>query len=291
MLEDNKALLTMRRIRLGAHAHFFVAKFVVGKDAVSIKDSCHVFPLYLYPHPGNGLQQKSLFTASPWPPGENGRVPNLNPEFIVNIEKRLGLTFVSDGAGDLEATFGPEEIFHYIYAIFHAPTYRTRYAEFLKIDFPRVPLTSDRDLFRMLCGLGRELVGLHLLESPAVNHFITRYPIPGDSRVEKGYPKYLPPGQPEPGTGVFLVEGRVYINRTQYFVGVPPDVWDFHVGGYQVCEKWLKDRRGRQLSYDDLTHYQKVIVALNGTIRLMEAIDAAIPEWPVHQVPTDESVG
>jgi len=107
--------------------------------------------------------------------------------------------------------------------------------------------------------------------------------------VAKGHPRYVAPGEPEPGTDKPLKKGRVYISpdtpktgkKAQYFEGVPPDVWDFHIGGYQVCEKWLKDRRGRKLSYDDLTHYQRVVVALNETTRLMEEIDAAIPDWPI----------
>jgi hypothetical protein len=208
-------------------------------------------------------------------------VPNLNPQFVADLEKRLGLRFVPEGLGDLEATFGPEDVFHYIYAILHSPTYRARYAEFLKIDFPRLPLTSDRDLFRRLCALGSELVALHLLESPAVSRLITRYPIPGDNRVEKGYPRYLAPGEPEPGTGTALEQGRAYVNQHQYLGGVPPEVWEFHVGGDQVCQKWLKDRAGQQLSYDDLTHYQKVIVAISETLRLMGQIDEAIPGWPI----------
>ena len=101
--------------------------------------------------------------------------------------------------------------------------------------------------------------------------------------------RYLAPGEPEPGTGKPLNKGRVYISsdaptsgtKGQYFEGVPPEVWEFHIGGYQVCEKWLKDRRGRQLSYDDLTHYQKVVVALKETISLMEKIDDAVPDWPI----------
>ena len=116
-------------------------------------------------------------------------------------------------------------------------------------------------------------MALHLLESPAVHTPITRYPVPGDNRVEKGYPKYTRV-ESEPA-------GRVHINQTQYFDGVPQDVWAFHVGGYQVLDKWLKDRRGRQLSYDDLTHYQRVVVALRRTMALMEEIDATIPNWPI----------
>jgi predicted helicase len=200
------------------------------------------------------------------------------------MEERLGLEFVPDRRGDLEATFGPEDVFDYIYAVFHSPSYRERYAEFLKIDFPRVLLTSDLEKFRKLVKLGGELVGLHLLESPLLSRTATRYPVPGDNRVEKGYPKYFAPGDVEPGSkagdGAVLEVGRVYINKSQYLEGVPPEVWEFQVGGYQVCDKWLKDRRGRQLSYDDLTHYQKVIVALKETIRLMEEVDSAVGAWP-----------
>jgi hypothetical protein len=218
-----------------------------------------------------------------------GRKPNLSPEFIADFEKRLGLPFVPDGKGDLKKTFGPEDIFNYIYAVFHSPTYRTRYAESLKSDFPRVPLTSDVNLFRSLCGLGAELVAMHLLESPKLQKPIARYPVKGSNVVEKGFPKYLAPGEPEPGTGKALKEGRVYINKGdseaktggQYFEGIPHEVWNFHIGGYQVSEKWLKDRRGRTLTYDDQMHYCKVVTALSETIRLIAEIDAAIPQWPI----------
>jgi predicted helicase len=210
-----------------------------------------------------------------WSPGKDGRVPNLNLEFVNNLENLLNLKFVSDGIGDLTSNFGPEDIFHYIYAVLHSPTYRQRYAEFLKGDFPRVPLTSNIELFRRLCALGKELADLHLLESSnlEVSKFLTHYPVTGDNFVEKGFPKYITYENDGPG--------YVFINKTQYLEGVPKDVWEFHVGGYKVCEKWLKDRRGRQLSYDDLTRYQKVILALKETIRLMEEIDKNIPEWPI----------
>ncbi len=168
-----------------------------------------------------------------------------------------------------------------------------------------MPLTSDLGLFRALCGLGADLVALHLLEDdyphaswtragepcPLAN-LITRYPVPGDNVVAKGHPKYVAPGEKPPGQKEPVEQGRVYINkddrktgtRGQYFEGVPPEVWGFHIGGYQVCEKWLKDRRGRQLSFDDLTHYQRVVVALKETIRLMSEVDAAIEAhggWPI----------
>jgi len=263
-------LCTNRQVN-GDFRHAFVSRLITEGNAVSLasRERTYAFPLYLYA--ARKAERQQTLDAGAWSPDTAGgiRVPNLNPAFVEDLAGRLGLAFVSDGAGDLTTTFGPEDVLHYIYAILHAPTYRARYAEFLKIDFPRIPLTSDTALFRTLCGLGRELVGLHLLESAAVTQFITRYPVPGEDRVEKGYPKYAENDQ------------RVYINKAQYFQGVPPEVWEFRVGGYQVCDKWLKDRRGRQLTYEELTHYQKIVVALHETIRLMEAIDEAIPEWPV----------
>jgi len=218
-------------------------------------------PLYLYP---NGNLPPSLFDH------ENGRRPNLSSKFIDEVSERLALTFVPDGCGDLRKTIGPEDIFHYAYAVFHSPAYRMRYGEFLKIDFPRLPLTNDVELFRALAANGAELVALHLLESPKLDDFLTDWPVKGVNVVEK--------------VGFAENVGRVSINKTQYFGGVAKAVWEFHVGGYQVCHKWLKDRKGRKLTYEDTQHYQRVIVALNETIRLMGEIDEVIGQhggWPM----------
>jgi predicted helicase len=278
MKNDNLAFLTHRPQSPKDFSFAYCTRMIGDQNVAANKSvgggNSFQFPLYRYPTEDT-TQQKSLLDISLWPPDEanGGRTPNLNPDFVAEMAQKLGLTFIPNAAGDLQTTFGPEDIFHYIYAVFHSPTYRTRYAEFLKIDFPRVPLTSDVELFRSLCKLGEKLVGLHLLESPEVGQFITRYPIAGDNRVEKGYPKYAAPKDGQ--------SGRVNINPSQYFEGVPPEVWEFYIGGYQVPEKWLKDRRGRQLSYDDLTHYQQVVVALQKTIELMAEIDNAIPEWPM----------
>jgi predicted helicase len=192
---------------------------------------------------------------------------NLNRQFIQEFSDRLGLSFVEDGKGDLEQTFGPEDVFDYAYAIFHSPTYRKRYAEFLKTDFPRLPLTSYTELFKTLVSKGAELVSLHLMESPKLDSLVTRYPVSGSNTVEK--------------VTYYENNQRVHINKEQYFEGVPVDAWNFYVGGYQVCQKWLKDRKGRNLSYEDINHYQKIIVALKETIRLMTEIDEVIPGWPL----------
>lgn len=183
------------------------------------------------------------------------------------------MEFIPDGKGDLFKTFGPEDILHYMYAIFHSPTYRSRYAQFLKIDFPRLPLTSSTELFSGLCALGERLVGLHLMER--FGQVTPKYPVDGNNTIEKV--EYVEPHNQ-------LEQGRVYINKTQYFTAISPEVWEFHVGGYQVCQKWLKDRKGRILSFDDIKHYQRIVAALAETITLMDKIDEIIDEhggWPI----------
>ena len=272
MLRRNVGLVCTRQITVPPFNHVTVANRIVEYKCASTDRNCYLFPLYLHStreHTGG-----TLFAAE----GVT-REPNLSPAFIAEMERRLGMTFVPDGKGDLEATFGPEDVFNYIYALLHSPTYRERYAEFLKIDFPRVPLTTDRDLFAALADRGHELVGLHLMESPQLDRLITGFPVVGDNQVERV--RYSEPRLDDDGN---QLAGRVYINKTQCFEGVSPKVWEFRVGGYQVCHKWLKDRTGRQLSFDDLLHYQKIVLALRETIRLMAQIDEVIEAhdgWPI----------
>ncbi len=298
-LGDNLGLVTTRIVTSLDFCHVSCTRNLIEMKSCSHDRGSNLFPLYLYPQ-AEAQEQKSLFSAEQiWQPdpARGGRVPNLNPEFVKEVEAKLGLHFAQNpdfskkSGFSARETFTPEDLFHYIYALFHSPAYRQRYAEFLKIDFPRVPLTSDVNLFRQLGKLGAELVSLHLLESPEVNQHITRYPVAGDNLVAKGYPKYvphpnLPPEREEtvspPSGETEEGAGRVQINKDQYIEGIPAEVWEFQVGGYQVLDKWLKDRRERQLSYDDLTHYQKIVVALKETIRVMDEIDVAIGEFPLN---------
>ena len=256
----NVALITSRMTKGETYQHTLVSNTISEVILLSPKTSnnAFVFPIYLYPN-------DQEIASGLYKPDE--RRPNLNPKFIEAFSDKLGLKFVEDGKGDLVDTFGPENIFNYAYAVLHSPTYRSRYAEFLKIDFPRLPLTSDKALFKALVAKGADLVALHLMESPMLNNRITKYDVSGSNAVEKVIYDEK--------------EKRVYINKLQYFEGVPSDVWNFQIGGYQVCEKWLKDRKGRTLSYDDLTHYQRIVVALKMTIRLMAEIDDLIPSWPL----------
>jgi predicted helicase len=238
--------------------HVFASRHIADGNAVSLatRERTYEFPLYLS---GTGIQMSLE--------AEN-LISNLDSEFLRAFTSKLYRT--SNVALGLTPHVTPEDIFHYIYAIFHSPTYRARYAEFLKIDFPRVPLTSSLELFRGLAALGGELVALHLMESPALAQHITTWAGPAAPTVEK----------------VSYADGAVWLDkaRTAGFRGVPENVWNFHIGGYQVCEKWLKDRKGRVLSAGDIEHYQRVVVALAETIRITGAIDALIEAhggWPL----------
>lgn len=267
MSGENWGLITTRQTRDAWDS--LVTKHVCDHKSCAAYDTNYLFPLYLYP---DNNSKATLFETEKLAGAPGGRKPNLTNEFIADFSQKLAFTFIPDGKGDLHATYGPVDVFDYMYAVFHAPMYRSRYAEFLKMDFPRVPLTSNLDLFRALCVAGNELVGLHLLERQMP--FITRFPVPGDNLVH--LVSYVKPQATEPG--------RVWINKTQYIEGVTPEVWAFHVGGYQVCEKWLKDRKGRLLTYDDLTHYQHVVAALAETMRIMQDIDNVIDlhgGWPI----------
>jgi predicted helicase len=217
----------------------------------------NIFPLYLYP-----TDTPTLFDSIPTnAPG--GRKPNLSPEFITEFSQKLDLEFIVDGKGDKKQTFGPEDIFNYIYAIFHSPNYRQRYAEFLKIDFPRVPLTVNTALFWELVIKGNKLVKYHLMKETGTE--ISTYPIPGSDIVEQV--KYHENHQ------------QIWINSEQYFDQVPQPIWNFYIGGYQVCQKWLKDRKGRELNFDDISHYQNIISTISETMKIMGDIDQIIERY------------
>jgi type I restriction-modification system DNA methylase subunit len=224
-----------------------ITQFITEKKTGDSTRSSYLFPMYLYTDATDG-QVLAL---------EQPCRPNFSQKFLNTITTKLGYTPT------------PEAIIYYIYAIFHSPTYRTRYAEFLKIAFPRVPLTSNNELFQQLANYGEELVSLHLMKSLQLDNFITKFvEKDGNNLVDAGHPKYN--------------QDAVIINKKgDKFTGVPEEVWKFQIGGYQVCQKWLKDRKGRQLTDDDIQHYQRIVVALQQTIKLMNKIDQAIPGFPI----------
>jgi predicted helicase len=271
---DNLALVATRQVTRPKYEHAFVSRNMIEIKACSHDRNTQLFPLYL----SRNEPDKSILS-------KRGRALNIDISFAGAIGKLCGLTFTPDMPGDLGKTFGPTDIFHFCYSILNSSGYRARYFESLKSHFPHIPLTSDVELFRRLCAKGADLVALHLLEDdyPAaswnasqpevenpLDQFITRFTGKDHAEVAKSYPKYN--------------EGRVYINPSRWFEGVPEEVWNFHIGGYQVCGKWLKDRRGRALSEEDIAHYQRIILALKESIRLMAEIDEVIVArggWPL----------
>jgi hypothetical protein len=261
----NLAICTNRQVN-GSFKHVFCSRSMVNDCALSTasKERTYILPLYLVPEHGS-LQL------------QDAQVSNLSDRFLRALSSALGLRRA--GALGLPEGLTPEDIFHYVYAVLHSPGYRSRYAEFLKSDFPRLPLTGKLELFRALARLGGELTVLHVLESPKLDKPRTEF-IGKSREVEKV-------GWTKDGGGTIWIDagGTKDATRpgTSGFRGVPENVWDFHIGGYQVCEKWLKDRKGRTLTKDDITHYHKIVVALSETIRLMAEIDRTIDAhggWP-----------
>lgn len=204
----------------------------------SITNHTYTFPLYLY---------EDI---------DNSRHPNFDKELIQKFADNVKLKFVAEKS-DEEGTFAPIDVLDYIYAVLHSPKYRETYKEFLKIDFPKVPYPTDKTKFWELVKLGSQIRQIHLLESEKLNTISIGYPISGNNVVEK--PKFD--------------DGKVYINETQYFDNVPEIAWNFYIGGYQPAQKWLKDRKSKELSFDDIRHYQKIINALYLTSQLMSQID------------------
>ena len=268
MFQENISFITVRRAEVaGIPHHFYCSNEISVLHSTSAKEGNFVFPLYLYPT----SQKKTLFDTSE--SVQSGRVHNIASAFITAFSHCLGIQFIPNGKGDLRITFGPEDIFNYMYAVFHSLTYRERYAELLKVDFPRLPCTSNIDLFRLLCGLGHRLVMLHLMMTSG--KAMPTYPVSGTDLIEK---------VEHTAQNDELGQGRVWINKEQYFAGIPLQAWEFYVGGYQVCQKWLKDRKGHFLTYEDIQHYQRIVAAIIETIALMRQIDEVIMEhgnWPI----------
>ena len=241
MIRDNFGLILPKRVETKIPwSHVLCANVLVEHVTVSLKTIDYIFPLYLYPDP----DQNDLFSHLK---ESKERKPNINEK----IFSALSETYKTKPK--------PEDIFYYIYAVFYSNTYRSKYAEFLKTDFPRVPFTKDNRLFKKLAEYGKHLADLHLMRSPELDSPVVKFQGTGDKRVDKI--KYDKKGE------------RVYINKDQYFEGLKENIWEYRIGGYQVCDKWLKDRKGRILSLNDVKHYCKVATAIKHTINIQKSID------------------
>ena len=253
---ENIGLVTIRRSREAQRnwGEIFLSEEIIsGVTAISSLDINYCFPLYLYP----GSKPRSKEQGIGEPPG---RKPNLNAGLVKEIAANLNMEFAYEEEQRRNA-FSAEDLLDYIYAVLHSPSYRETYRELLKSDFPRAPFPTDKKRFRALVKLGAELRALHVMESEKLNKLITKYPESGDNIVRQ----------------VKREKDKVRINDTQCFVQVPEVAWNFYIGGYQPAQKYLKDRKDRKLTYDEISHYQKIIVALVETAKIMQKIDARLP--------------
>lgn len=253
LVGENLGLITIRRSRSSDtwRYAFITDKIIAGATSITALDINYLFPLYLYQK--SEKPKKKTVKLSSWllfePEADYyARKPNLSEEFIERL------------TGQYRKTPSPEEILYYIYAILYSNTYRTRYAEFLKIDFPRIPFAGDYRVFSKMAKLGSRLVNLHLMKIDVTPK--AKFHGKGDSRVEK----------------LRYETGRLYINKEQYFEGIQPEIWPYQFGGYQVLEKWLKDRRERILSSDDIRHYCLIVTAIEKTIKIQTDIDRIYPQ-------------
>ena len=256
--KDNLALCVCRLVKSPVWQHALITDKITENCYISNKtsESGHVFPLYLYPNP-EGLEfatERSL---------------NFSPNFLNAFSERFGLPQTSPLG--LPQGVSPEEILAYIYAILYSPAYRERYCEFLKYGFPRIPLPWDIEHFRKLSALGQELIDRHLLK-------VSQAQIASTGSGESPIHRFEGEGEGFVSQ-VRYVDNSVWINPTHHFTDVPVDVWDYEIGSYQVCEKWLKDRKDLVLSYDEIRQYRGILVAVAETLRLMEAIDEIVEEF------------
>ena len=246
--EANFALLVGRQGQVCGNNTWnlvYIAKGIVDFN-VFYRGGGNVFPLYRY--------QQNM--------GQEERIVNFNKEQYDKIAKGLNYlpcyddNILVDPINDYNGVLYPQDLFDYIYAVLHSPSYRERYKEFLKIDFPRIPYPIDWEKFRDLAEKGEELRLLHLMENLPSKTGIS-FPVAGSLQVDC----------------YRWQDNRVYINTEQYFDGVPESAWNFFIGGYQPAQKWLKDRKGMTLSFEDVKHYGRIIYVLQQTERLMREID------------------
>ena len=245
---NNVGLTITRQTKMDFWGHVFITDVPTSALFVEIKDNSSVFPLYLYREEILKNGKETMLET---------KTPNLDVTIVNEIAQRLGLQF-TDEKEESKKTFAPIDILDYIYAVLHSPSYRERYKEFLKIDFPRVPYPDDAKTFWKLVKLGEKLRLLHLMESVTPKKELANYDVNGNNVVEK----------------FEYTNGKVKINDTQYFDNVPDLVWNFFIGGYQPAQKWLKDRKGRTLDFDEIQHYQKIVAVLNETEKLMNEADS-----------------
>jgi predicted helicase len=266
---DNVGLVTCRQSSVARWEHIAITKHMVDDSRVSnrTKERGYVFPLYIYDVEQGGFDL--IDTAL-----------NIDPSILKKFEAALQLAIRMDRKSlfgtskERDVHFAPIDLLDYIYAVLNSPAYTAAYREPLCVDFPKVPYPKGKKNFWTLVDYGSQLRRLHLLEGSAIDNIITSYPVDGDNVITR------PIGQDD--LELYDVKAqfvRVWINDKQFFEGVPNSAWELFIGGYQPAQKWLRDRKGATLTFDDIMHYQRIIVSLAETIRLSDEIDSHISEY------------
>lgn len=250
--EDNLILITGKGTKSKSVSHFFVSKFISELKCGEYSMGSYMFPLFM----------KNKSTGK--------RRINVSEDVICKFSEAIDLPYSEKETAGNQKEFNGFDLFHYIYAYLYSNKYRAKYEEFLKIDFPTIPYPKDKRAFFSICALGSELVSIHMLKNKKCNNISTKFSVSGDNKVLRTI------GQSDFEINKKSATGKVWINDKQYFENVSVDAWEFFVGGYQPAQKWLKDRKGKKLSYDDIKHYQSIIASLEATIDIMEKVDHLI---------------
>ncbi|HOV83387.1 MAG TPA: N-6 DNA methylase [Paludibacteraceae bacterium] len=248
MMKENLGLITVRQVAEGVFNHSFITENIIeSRVTLSNKGIAYLFPLYLYKEqaPKKSRSQHMMMLFEPEAEYGSSKTPNIDKKIYQTLNKTYGRELT------------PEEILYYIYAVFYSNVYREKYAEFLKIDFPRVPFTADYKVFSNMAALGNELVDLHLMKNKRLDKLVSKYE--GESENDR----------------IDMIvyresEKRIYINDEKYFDNVSPEIWKYQIGGYQVLYKYLKDRKGKNM--DDFAHYSRIITALSYTMEIQQEI-------------------
>lgn len=236
---DNLGFMATKTDRHLSKGYYFITNLLTDLHVLdSAADSMYVYPLWLYT--GEGSQ----------------RIPNLGDAAIDLIKKNTGLEYNEDGSPD-DSSFNPVDVLDWVYGVVHSNDYRNKYDEFLKIDLPRIPLPKDANQFKRIIEKGAQLRKLHLLDGAEKWPHMVSFPVAGTNTIDR----------------VVLDDGKVLINETQYFGNVSDLAWTFYIGGYQPAQKWLKDRKGHTLDFQDILHYGHIVYALQETDRIMKEID------------------
>ena len=250
----------------------FVSRMITQLHTTTTKETNHHFPLYLYSKIKKINTQPPVLLKSDLAKPTSSKQANFSEDFIKYFSKPLKLKYVPDGVGDLKTSFGPEDLFAYIYAILNSEGYRTRYLDALRDSFPHIPSTKQKTLFFELVSLGHRLINLHTL-SEGLNQ-LPSYPVQGNNKITAI--KYI--------DGVNGGNGQIWINKTQYFGNVSLVSWLYQIGGRPICESWLKDRKGLELDSDELECFRKIVVCLDIAKAVAEDIESAVDKhggWPL----------